>query len=846
MQAAVYLKHRMKVVMVFSKVNSDLKPYGGRSASYHLAAKPLTVIVAISCVLFMMVVSNVSASNKPVCKRSDDLSFYFNQAGQDWESETLPIGNGAMGASVLGGVSVETIQFSEKTLWTGGPGSKQGYDFGIASHSESYPERIKAVQKRLKQETKLTPELVANKLGRASSGYGSYQSFANIQLEFSHNPAQISAYKRSLNIKNAIAAVEYDYQHTHFKREYFVSYPDQVIAVKLSSDKAKQIDVSLDLDIANNRTVHKTIKRLPHSLNRDVVLMTASGKLLDNQLAYSTNMAVIAAGGAVSMTTQKISVSGADSVWLVVSAGTDYALNYPSYRGKLEQEKLIQRVSDAVDLGYEQLKKRHIDDYQSLFNRVALTLNHCLPQQPIDQLLAHYKANTLLAKERRALEALYYQFGRYLLIASSRKGSLPANLQGVWNNYEQAPWNSDYHININLQMNYWLADATNLSELNTPLFDFIDALIAPGELSAKRIFSVDGWVLFLNTNIWGFSGLIDWPTAFWQPEGAAWIALHYYDHYLYNQDPLFLKQRAYPVLKKATQFWLNTLSFDDSKGTYMVSPSYSPEHGDFSVGAAMSQQIVSKLLASTLAAAKSLNDQTMVSDITAVLAKLDTGLKVGSWGQLQEWQQDWDDKLSQHRHVSHLFALHPGNTISPLFTPALAKAAKTTLLARGDQGTGWSKAWKINFWARLFDGDHAHQLLQEQLNGSTLKNLWGNHPPFQIDGNLGATAGITEMLLQSQNQEIHVLPALPSDWPMGSITGLKARGNITVSFKWANHQLTHLELSSAYSQAVVIRAAALNGKTEVLTRDGKTVNARFEQGVLQFEALKAESYQLKL
>lgn len=772
-----------------------------------------------------------------------DLMLNFDKPGQDWESESLPIGNGALGATVLGGVKHDIIQFSEKTLWTGGPGSLEGYDFGLPKAAEGFPEKVAQVQQQLEQSITLSPEEVVKKLGRDVVGYGSYQSFADINLDFDHDFSQVSHYKRSLNLRNAIANVEYQYQGVSYYREYFVSYPDQVIIIKLSASEKNKLNFLVDLNVPKNRSVNHQVFLTSDTKALKQPSIVISGQLTDNGLAYQSQLNLMVEQGQVSKTKDnKLQIKAANSVWLITSAATNYQQSYPKYRGEQPDKKVAKILSQATKHHYSDLKQRHIVDYQNLFNRVSLNLAHELPNIPTNKLLAQYKAGTSSAAANRGLERLYYQLGRYLLIASSRAGSLPANLQGVWNKHEYAPWSADYHVNINLQMNYWLADMTNLSETNIPLFDFIDSLIEPGERSAKNIFGVDGWVMFLNTNVWGFTGPIAWPTAFWQPEGAAWMSLHYYEHYLFNQDITFLKNKAYPVLKKASEFWLNTLVFNNSRSQFIVTPSFSPEHGDFSSGAAMSQQIVAKLLASTLAAAITLNDDVMVKRLTAKLDKLNPGLTVGSWGQLQEWQQDFDDKTSQHRHVSHLFALHPGNTISPLTTPELAKAAAISLNARGDGGTGWSKAWKINFWARLFDGDHAHKLLTEQLKHSTLDNLWDNHPPFQIDGNFGATSGITEMLLQSQNNELHLLPALPQTWPEGDISGLKARGNTLVDMSWRNGKLQLAQVKSGLTQQLTLRAKSLTSSSRVFDDSGAQVKSVFADKVLVFTASENKSY----
>jgi alpha-L-fucosidase 2 len=406
----------------------------------------------------------------------------------------------------------------------------------------------------------------------------------------------------------------------------------------------------------------------------------------------------------------------------------------------------------------------------------------------------------------RQLEQLYFQYGRYLLIASSRTGSLPANLQGVWNDKATPPWNADYHVNINLQMNYWPAEVANLAETAPPLFDFVDHLVTPGKLAAQRYFGANGWTMFLNTNAWGYVGPIDWPTAFWQPEASAWLARHFYEHYLFSQDAEFLKKRAWPVMKSAAEFWLDALVTDPRDGKLVVSPSYSPEHGPFTAGAAMSQQIVADLFGNTSAAAQRVGDKAFAKRVDDALAKLDRGLRIGKWGQLQEWKADLDDAKDDHRHVSHLFALHPGSSIDPVENPELVAAARATLDARGDASTGWSRAWKINFWARLRDGDRAHRLLEGLLRDSTLPNLWDTHPPFQIDGNFGATAGVVEMLLQSHNGELHILPALPKVWSAGSVKGIRARGDVTVDIDWDSCGPVKLGLTTGHAGPVSLRS----------------------------------------
>lgn len=771
------------------------------------------------------------------------LTLRFDKPAQDWEKESLPIGNGAMGAAVQGGIAVDHLQFNEKTLWTGGPDSQQGYDFGLPEKPRTHA--LAQVQQTLREEDRLAPEQVAETLGREITGYGNYQSFGTLQLQFPQ-PEQVSGYRRELDLADATARVSYTADGIHYRREYLASYPDGIIAVHLSADKESSLTFSAELDIPDNRSADTSVQGQR---------VTVSGALKDNGLQYETQLQVIADGGRVS--TDKdgtLQVAGADSATLLLAAGTDYAANYPQYRGKDPHGMVQARIERASRKGWPALRTDHIADYQSLFNRVALNLNPGRaefqlgtgPQArqknpPIDQWLKTYGTGNQTAD--RALETLYFQFGRYLLIASSRAGSLPANLQGVWNHSATPPWNADYHANINLQMNYWPAEVTNLSETTAPLFDFVESLQEPGSVAAEKLLGARGWTLFLNTNIWGFSGVIDWPTAFWQPEAGAWLADHFYQHYRFNNDEQFLRERAYPVMKGAAQLWLDALVEDPRDGRLVVSPSYSPEHGDFTMGAAMSQQLVSQLLRNTRDAAAQLRDTAFVGELNRTLENLDPGLRIGSWGQLQEWKADLDDPENRHRHVSQLYALFPDDRINAQ-TPELLQAARTSLKARGDAGTGWSRAWKIALWARLQNGDRAHKILAAQLEESTLPNLWSTHPPFQIDGNFGATAGVAEMLLQSHGDSIQLLPALPEEWASGSVTGLRARGDITVDMEWQDNKLHSARITAGNSGELQLRLPQNNEFTLRRIIDNKILNLRGEGETKTFDARAGKTYLL--
>lgn len=768
-----------------------------------------------------------------IAEDNQALTIRFDAPASDWEREGLPIGNGAMGAVIIGELQRDILQFNEKTLWTGGPGAKGGYDFGLPDKPQV--KALKKVQQHFEKESALSPDDAAAALGRKITGYGDYQSFGHLEFDFKA-PKDATDYRRELDLNNAMVRVSYSDEGVRYTREYFASYPDQLIAVRLSADQPGKITVSTGVGVHDNRTIKQTF---------DQYGLVINGELNDNGLQYQTRVAVRHQGGDIRRdeSDHRIHISNADEVVLLLTAGTNYRQAYPQYRGEHPDAVLASRIKAVATLDWQKLLARHQQDYHGLFNRVALNIGQQMPDVATPVLLANYPANNAAAANR-ALEALYFQFGRYLLIASSRAGSLPANLQGVWNHSATPPWNADYHVNINLQMNYWLADVTNLSETNLPLFDFIDSLIEPGQVSAKKLVGAKGWTLFLNTNIWGFTGVIQWPTAFWQPEAGAWLAQHYWDHYRFTGDEAFLKNRAWPAIKGAAEFWLDALVKDKRDGLLVVSPSYSPEHGDFTVASAMSQQIVFDVLRNARDAASIVGDTSFANKANRTLEKLDPGLRIGSWGQLQEWKEDLDDPENKHRHISHLFALHPGNQINIATEPQYLEAAKVSLNARGDGGTGWAQAWKVNMWARLHDGNRAHKVLSEQLQQSTLPNLWDNHPPFQIDGNFGATAGIAEMLLQSHNQELHILPALPASWPQGSVQGLKARGNLTVDLAWQKNRLQHMTMVAGASGKLQLRLASPGNYTLSEVEGGKKIALNNHNNVLEFNAEQGKSYRL--
>ncbi|MET8161397.1 glycoside hydrolase family 95 protein [Sphaerisporangium sp. NPDC005289] len=723
-----------------------------------------------------------------------------------WERQALPIGNGRLGAMVFGRLGSERLALNESTLWTGGPGSKDAGPGGYRSGDWPAPRPgvLAEVRRRLAEHGRLDPVEAARLLGNPAGldgripGFGAYQPFGDLLLDIASPGGDVSDYRRELDLTTAVATVRYTAGGVRFTREHFASHPAQAVVVRLAADRPAHISL--------------TVRLAPGPLTAPPEYAAAGGRLTlrgtleDNGLRYEGQVQVLAEGGARTDEPGAIAVREADAVTLVFSAGTDYACAHPAYRGAPPGAAVTAHVDRASARPYGELRAEHVADHRGLFDRVRLDIGGraagCPP--PTDRALAAYGRG---GPGDRALEALLFAYGRYLLIASSREDSpLPAGLQGLWNDSPAPPWNGDWHTNVNVQMNYWPAEVTALSECAAPLTRFVDALRVPGRVTAATMFGSPGWVVHSSTNPFGFTGVHDWPTAFWFPEAAAWLAQHVYERYLFGGDLAYLRDHAYPLLSETAEFWLENLVEDSG---LVVSPGHSPEHGPFSAGPAVSQQIVWDLLANTAEAADQLGIEPGYRVLKA-LGELDEGLRIGSYGQLQEWRDDWDDPEDAHRHLSHLFALHPGRRIHPC--TEFGEAARVALEHRGDAGPGWSRAWKINLWARLLDGDRAHHLLAEQLRHSTHPNLWSTHPPFQIDGNLGTTAGVAEMLLQSHLGVIDVLPAPPSAWPDGSFDGLRARGGHAVGATWRDGELVEVRVLAGHDGEVRLRNPAfLNG-----------------------------------
>lgn len=746
---------------------------------------------------------------------------WYNQSAQVWE-EALPIGNGRLGAMVFGGVADERIQLNESSLWDG-----YALDPNDASSLKTLPEVQKLLfEGRNNQAVKLAEQ---HMMGRPK-GVKPYQSLG--ELWFDTPQQQAVDYTHSLDLSTAIVTTHYESDGVTYTRETFASPVDDVIIVHITASQPEAINLDLTLKRAQDAHCIASPDD-PTSLLLQGQIATQDQNGANRGVRFASQLKAATEGGSVSIEDEIMSISDASEVTLYVAGTTSYpGLDNMTARTTASMTALESRnaetIAKAAKKTYNQLRSDHVAEHQRLFNRMEINLSAQADE------VALLPTNEQLEEARQTgapnpnLVETFFQYGRYLLISSSRPGTMPANLQGLWAWQMNPPWNADYHTNINLQMNYWPAEITNLSELHLPLFDLMDALVEPGERTAKALYGAGGWVVHHLTDAWGFTAPADGPQGIW-PMGAAWLARHPWEHYAYTGDKDFLKERAYPLMKGAARFIMDFLvKAPDGiayAGKLVTNPSYSPENafflpdGETSVftyGATMDLEIIHDLLTHCIAASEILDtDKAFREECRQTLSQLAPIRVSPSTGRIMEWAEDYKEVEPHHRHTSHLYGLHPGNQITVGGTPELAEAAKKTLNARGDDGTGWSLAWKINMWNRLHDGDHAYKLLSVLLTTKTLPNLFDNHPPFQIDGNFRATAAIAEMLVQShlQNQDgtfdVHLLPSLPSSLPDGSVKGLCARGGFVIDMAWEDWQVTEVNITSTIGGDLSLRA---NGK----------------------------------
>ena len=730
-------------------------------------------------------------------------SLWYGQPAEKW-TEALPVGNGRLGAMIFGGVTEERVQFNEDTLWTGRP-----RDYVRAGAQTNLAE----IQRLLfAGQTKAAADLARGTFLSNPVRQKAYQPFGDLHFHFP-NLTNITNYRRELKLDLATAGVSFNAAGTHFERELFASYPDQVIVLRFAADHPGQLNFTLTLD--SPHTNSETKKIAPDTL-------ALTGQMADDGLRFESRVRLVNAGGEISTTDKSIAVKNADAVTVLLSAATSFK-NFQDISA--DPAPRCAAASAKISLqSYESLRAAHLADYQNLFRRVKLELGrNAAADLPTDQRLRAVHEAGL--ESDPALAALYFQYGRYLLIASSRAGGQPANLQGLWNDQLNPPWESKWTLNINCEMNYWPAELCNLSECTAPLFAMIDDLAISGGRTAREQYGARGWVVNHNTDLWRGTAPINNTDGVW-PTGGAWLCYHLWEHFLFTGDQAFLA-RAYPDLKGAAQFFADSLIKDPTTGWLVTSPSFSPEEGALCYGPTMDNQLVRALMNSTIAAAGILKtDKSFAAELTAKRDQLPPN-QVGRHGQLQEWLQDIDVPNNNHRHLSPLWALYPGAEISPA-NEKIWDAAKLLLQWRGAGSTGWSYAWRISLWARVGDGEFAFQQLAGLLQRRTLPNLFDLCGPFQIDGNFGATAGIAEMLLQSQwttkknGKEMRILqllPALPKAWPSGSVNGLCARDGFVVDLSWEQGALTHVVIHSKLGKSCVIR----RGERQIIlkTRPGK-------------------------
>lgn len=758
---------------------------------------------------------------------------------QAWESRSLPVGNGSIGGNVMGSITTERITFNEKTLWRGGPNNKKGasYYWDVNKESSHWLPKIRQAFEagNDKMAAQWTQQHFNGKAAYSIAEekpfrFGNFTTGGELLFKTDIQEQGISNYQRVLSLDSALAVVQFSSQGVKYQRKCFVSFPQNVMVVRFTADKPGKQQVTFSYG-ANPVIRGKMVPDGPKGL-------VYKGTLMDNDMAYVLRVHALNKGGTVQVKKGELVVTGADEVSFLITADTDYKMNFDpdftnnkTYVGMNPMKTTAETMHAAEKMSYEDLFAVHVADYTKLFKRVSLNLNGAKQvQKPTFERLEHYRKG---AKDF-GLEELYFQFGRYLLIASSRPGNMPANLQGMWHNNVDGPWRMDYHNNINVQMNYWPACATNLTECMLPYVDYIRSLVKPGAVTAKAYYDARGWTASISGNIFGFTAPLNSQDMSWNlnPAAGPWLATQVWEYFDYTRDVDFLRQVGYPIIKGAANFAVDFL-WKKKNGVYVAAPSTSPEHGPIDQGATFVHAVVREIILNAMDAARVLHvDKREIKEWKKVLKHL-APYRIGRYGQLMEWSKDIDNPKDRHRHVNHLFGLHPGHTIAPGVTPELAKAARVVLEHRGDGATGWSMGWKLNQWARLKDGNHAYMLLGNLLKNGTLDNLWDTHPPFQIDGNFGGTAGMTELLLQSHMGFVDLLPALPKAWSEGCVTGLLARGGFVVELKWSNGELLEAILLSKAGQPCVVKYG--DKKCSFETKKGRRYKIVYLKGKLVFK-----------